>query len=47
MTAAAAEHGARSGVVRPFESRVVRQEWAAQAVAPAASVAEQEEALGP
>lgn len=34
MTAAAAEHGARSGVVRPFESRVVRQEWAAQAVAP-------------
>jgi hypothetical protein len=34
MTAAAAERGTFSSVVRPFESRVVRQEWAAQAVAP-------------
>jgi uncharacterized protein (DUF1015 family) len=34
MTAAAAEGGGRSDVVRPFEARVVRQEWATDAVAP-------------
>jgi uncharacterized protein (DUF1015 family) len=34
MSAGAAGHGRSSCVVRPFESRVVRQEWAAHAVAP-------------
>jgi uncharacterized protein (DUF1015 family) len=34
MTAVAAGRDTFPGVVRPFESRVVRQEWAAQAVAP-------------
>jgi uncharacterized protein (DUF1015 family) len=36
MTYAAAEPGTFSGVVRPFEARVVRQEWAARAVTPMA-----------
>ena len=34
MTAAAEERDTSSGVVRPFEARVVRQDWAAQAVTP-------------
>ena len=34
MTAAASEQHTFDGVVRPFEARVVRQEWAAQAVTP-------------
>lgn len=34
MTAAAADGGMAPGVVRPFAARVVRQEWATQAVAP-------------
>jgi uncharacterized protein (DUF1015 family) len=34
MTAAATEGGRFSGVVRPFESRVVRQPWATRAVTP-------------
>ncbi|WP_167880328.1 DUF1015 family protein [Nocardioides guangzhouensis] len=34
MTVAAAERGPFPGVVRPFASRVVRQEWADRAVAP-------------
>ena len=33
MSVAATRHGT-TGIVRPFESRVVRQEWAAQVVAP-------------
>ncbi len=34
MSAAAADGGGLSGVVRPFAARVVRQEWAAEAVTP-------------
>ncbi|MET1059393.1 MAG: DUF1015 family protein [Nocardioides sp.] len=34
MTAFAADRDAFPGVVRPFEARLVRQEWAAQAVTP-------------
>ena len=34
MTTTAAERDTFSGAVRPFEARVVRQEWAAQAVTP-------------
>lgn len=47
MTDAAAQGGTHSGNVRPFESRVVRPEWAARAVAPMVDALSQGECRSP